>query len=100
MVGQQLRDHLPPSAHAPTCPVEGLKTKDEGQRARPWPTFNLGRTTNSRSNRLECQVVGLSPTGCCQAVWERSMAFRITKSLRMQATSATFLDFPRERSWS
>ena len=48
------------------------------------------------SNCVSCQ--GVATAGGCQGVWSRRMAFKIVRSLRIQAVRATFLALPAAHS--
>src|SRR5215208_3098422 len=65
-----------------------------------WSRASLdSRLVPAKSNCLGCQEAAAG-AGCCQATPFRKSAFRASKSLFIQAVSATFLGLPAARSRS
>jgi hypothetical protein len=79
------------------------KTKEQGKVVR-WNLKTTSKADAKRSNCLVCQgalvCYASSTSRDCQGVWRFTMAFRIVKSLRMQAVRATFAAFPASRKRS
>jgi|GEM_PF-1254019 len=91
IIGEAAR-HIPPEIEARYPEVPWLQMRDlRNFLAHEYPKVKPEATVLKVKS---LGLVGTDGASACQEVWLRSIAFKITRSLRMHATSATFLALP------